>query len=53
MKCPKCDSEDIVIRTSTTKTKRVTVGFWWHKVENEEKSMTVNKCLDCGEEWEG
>jgi len=53
MNCPKCKSEDVVIRTSTTSTVSKTYGFWWRKVSREEKTETCRRCLDCGHEWEG
>lgn len=53
MKCPKCGSEDTVIRTSTTTSVVKTYGFFWRKTAREEKTEACCKCLDCGAEWEG
>ena len=53
MKCPKCGSEDTVIRTSTTAKMVKKFGFFWSTTHREEKTETCRRCLDCGAEWEG
>ena len=51
MICPKCKSEDVVIRTETSKREKIQVVFWVRK-ESTCEAKTTHRCLDCGHEWE-
>ena len=53
MICPKCKSEDVVIRTETSKREKLQVGFFWVRKESNCETKTTHRCLDCGNEWEG
>lgn len=53
MGCPECKSEDTMTRTVSVKTIKTLSARFWQAVEQEEKTDTVIRCLDCGHEWEG
>ena len=53
MICPNCKSSDFVVRTTSTKTTRIELGLFFKKRLTQETCETINRCLDCGVEWDG
>ena len=53
MSCPECKSDDVMIRTETSKRENVRIGFFWVRKESTLEEKTTRRCLGCGWEWEG
>lgn len=53
MNCPKCNSDDVIVRTETSKREKLQIGFFWMRKGASVETKTTHRCLDCGHEWEG
>ena len=53
MKCPKCDGENVFVRTETSEKTKLHIGFFWVRKETTGETKETCRCTDCEYKWEG